>query len=95
MDMRPLRDRVVVKPKDADGKSKGGVYLPDTAQKDRPTEGQVVAIGTGRLSEKGDKLPFEVKVGDKVIYGEYSGSEVKIEGQKYVILKEDDILAIC
>jgi chaperonin GroES len=94
MDLKPLRDRVVIKPEDRQEKTKGGVYLPDTASKDRPTEGEVVAVGTGRVLNSGQKVALEVKAGDKVLFSEYSGTEVKISGEKYLIVKQEDILAI-
>ena len=94
MELKPLRDRVVVKPADREEKTKGGIYLPDTASKDRPTEGQVVAVGTGVVNKNGDKTPLEVKAGDRVLYSEYAGTEVKLSGEKYLILRQEDILAV-
>lgn len=94
MNIKPLRDRVVVKPADRAEKTTGGIYLPDTASKDRPTEGEVVAIGTGVLNKDGSKIALEVKAGDRVLYSEYAGTEVKLSGEKYLILKQDDILAV-
>jgi chaperonin GroES len=94
MELKPLRDRVVVKPADREEKTKGGIYLPDTASKDRPTEGQVVAVGTGLVNKNGDKTPLEVKAGDRVLYSEYAGTEVKLSGEKYLILRQEDILAV-
>jgi chaperonin GroES len=94
MNIKPLRDRVVVKPADRAEKTTGGIYLPDTASKDRPTEGEVVAIGSGVLNKDGSKIALEVKTGDKVLYSEYAGTEVKLSGEKYLILKQDDILAV-
>ncbi len=91
--LRPLADRVVVKPIQAEEKTKGGIVLPDTA-KDKPQEGEVIAVGPGRVMDNGTKLAPEVKVGDRVIYSKYSGSEVKIEGDEYLIVRESDILAI-
>ena len=94
MDLKPLRDRVVVKPRERDEKSKGGVYLPETASKEKPTEGEVVAVGSGVLNKKGEKVALEVKTGDRVLYSEYAGTEVKLSGDRYLILRQDDILAV-
>jgi chaperonin GroES len=94
MDLKPYRDRIVIKPRPQEEKTKGGIYLPDTASKERPVEGEVVAVGSGRRTEKGQTLPLELKVGDKIIYSEFAGSEVKIEGEKFVILREEDVLAV-
>ncbi|MCM8819059.1 MAG: co-chaperone GroES [Candidatus Omnitrophica bacterium] len=91
--IRPLGDRVVVEPLEAEEKTKGGIILPDTA-KEKPQEGKVVAVGKGKVNEKGELVPIEVKVGDKVLYGKYSGTEVNIDDKQYIILREDDILAI-
>jgi len=91
--LKPLSDRVVLKPVKAEEKTKGGIVLPDTA-KEKPQEGEVIAVGPGRVLENGTKLTPEVKVGDRVIYSKYSGTEVKIEGEEYLIIRESDILAI-
>ncbi len=91
--LKPLADRVVVKPIQMEEKTKGGIVLPDTA-KEKPQEGEVIAVGTGRVLENGTKLAPDVKVGDRVIYSKYSGSEVKIEDEEYLIIRESDILAI-
>lgn len=91
--IKPLGDRVVVKPSPQEEKTKGGIVLPDTA-KEKPQKGEVVAVGPGKLLENGQKVPLEVKVGDKVIYAKYGGTEVKINGEEYLILRESDILAI-
>jgi len=91
--LKPLADRVVLKPVQAEEKTKGGIVLPDTA-KDKPQEGEVIAVGPGRILENGTKLEPEVKVGDRVIYSKYSGTEVKIDGEEYLIVRESDILAI-
>ena len=93
MVLKPLADRVVLKPVEAEEKTKGGIVLPDTA-KDKPQEGEVVAVGPGRLLDNGTKVPMEVKVGDRVIYSKYSGSEIKIDGDEYLIVRESDILAV-
>jgi len=92
--IRPLDDRVVVQPNEPEERTPGGIVLPDTA-KEKPLQGKVVAVGPGKLIEKtGERGKMSVKVGDRVIYGKYSGTEVELEGEKYVILRENDILAI-
>ncbi len=88
-----MEDRVVVKPNTEEERSRGGIVLPDTA-KERPQEGEVVAIGPGKLLENGQRAPMDVKAGDKVIYAKYGGTEIKIDGEEYVILRQSDILAI-
>ncbi len=94
MKLQPLADRIVVKPLEAQEKTKGGIVLPDTA-KEKPQEGEVMAVGKGKVLDSGNVQPLEVKVGDKVLYGKYSGSEVTTkEGDEYLIMREDDILAI-
>jgi Co-chaperonin GroES (HSP10) len=89
----PLGDRVVVKPIEQEERTKGGIVLPDTA-KEKPQEGEVLAVGSGRLLENGQRVPLEVKVGDRVVFAKYGGTEVKIDGEEYIILRESDILAI-
>lgn len=91
--IKPLADRVVVKVVQEEEKTKGGIVLPDTA-KERPQEGEVVAVGPGKLLENGQRAPLEVKVGDRVIFSKYGGTEVKIDGEEYLILRESDILAV-
>lgn len=91
--LKPLGDRVVVKPEPEEIKTKSGIVLPDSA-KEKPSEGTVVAVGTGKILDNGQKVPLEVKIGDKVIYSKYGGTEVKIENEEYMILSEKDILAI-
>jgi chaperonin GroES len=91
--LTPIGDRVVVKPEPEEQKTKSGIVLPDTA-KEKPSEGTVVAVGSGRILDNGQKVPLEVKVGDKVIYSKYGGTEVKIDDEEYIILSERDILAI-
>lgn len=93
MKIKPLADRVVVKPEVAEEKTKGGIILPDTA-KEKPVVGTVVAVGPGRKTDDGKILPIDVKVGDKVLYGKYSGTEVTIEGEEYLIMRESDLFAI-
>jgi chaperonin GroES len=89
----PLADRVVVKPLDEAEQMRGGLYIPDTA-KEKPSQGEVVAVGPGKLSDEGTRLEMDVKVGDRVLYGKYSGTDVTLEGEEYLILRESDILAI-
>ncbi|KAF0134353.1 MAG: chaperonin GroES [Candidatus Saganbacteria bacterium] len=89
----PLGDRVVIKPDQAEEKTRSGIVLPDSA-KEKPQEGTIVAVGSGRVLESGQKVAIEVKVGDKIIYSKYGGTEVKLEGEDYVILQERDILAV-
>ena len=93
MNLKPLGDRVIVKPMEAEEKTKGGIILPDTA-KEKPIEGTIVAAGPGKTSEDGTVVKMEVKVGDKVLYGKYSGTEVSVEGDEYLIMRESDIFAI-
>ena len=90
--LEPMADRLVVKPIEAEGKTKTGIYLPDTA-KEKPQEGKVVAAGPGRLSEDGKRIAMEVKVGDIVVYSKYGGTEIKVEDEELIILRESDILA--
>ncbi|MDN5332161.1 MAG: chaperonin GroES [Tepidanaerobacteraceae bacterium] len=92
MNIKPLGDRVVIKVLDKEEKTKGGIVLPDTA-KEKPQKGEVVAVGTGEIID-GKKVPLEVKVGDKVIFSKYAGTEVKIDDEEYLILRQSDILAI-
>ncbi|HOB89105.1 MAG: co-chaperone GroES [Bacillota bacterium] len=91
--IKPLEDRVVVKPSTEEERTKGGIVLPDTA-KERPQEGEVMAVGPGRLLDSGERAPMDVKVGDKVIFAKYGGTEIKIDGEEYIILRQSDILAI-
>ena len=93
MKLKPLRDRLIVKPDESEDKTKSGIVLPDSA-KEEPQEGKVVAVGTGALDRDGKKIPMEVKVGDKVIIPKYGASKVKVEGDEYLILREEDVLAI-
>ena len=90
--LQPLADRVVVKPTEKEEMTKGGIVLPDTA-KEKPQEGKVIAVGPGKLSEDGKRIAMEVKVGDKVLYAKYGGTEVKIDDEELIILRESDILA--
>jgi chaperonin GroES len=93
VNLKPLGDRVVIEHVEQQDKSSGGIFLPDTA-KEKPQEGIVRAVGTGRLTDEGKTLPMNVKVGDRVIYSKYSGSEVKIDGIEYLIVSEKDVLAV-
>ena len=90
---RPLHDRVVVKRIDADEKTKGGIIIPDTA-KEKPSQGEVVAIGPGGRDEAGKLIPIDLRVGDRVLFGKWSGNEVKIDGQELLIMKESDIMGV-
>lgn len=93
MKIRPLQDRLVVKRTQEEEKTKGGIIIPDTA-KEKPLEGTVVAVGSGKVTKDGKVLPLDVKAGDKVLFGKYSGTEVKVEGEDLVLLREDDVLAV-
>jgi chaperonin GroES len=93
MNLKPLGDRVLVEPVEEKETKKGGIIIPDTA-KEKPTEGIVRALGTGKTDDEGKKLPFEVKVGDRVLISKYGGTEIKLDGKEYKILNSDDILAI-
>jgi chaperonin GroES len=91
--LKPLEDRVVVEPLEQEEKTKGGIVLPDTA-KEKPQKGRIVAAGPGRYDEEGKRIPMEVKSGDVVAYSRYAGTEIKIEGKEYLILRESDVLAV-
>jgi chaperonin GroES len=93
MNLTPLYDRVIVRPSEPEEVTKGGIIIPDTA-KEKPMQGEVVAIGNGKVTEDGKVLPLSVKVGDKVLYGKYAGTEIKIDGEDYLIMRESDIFAI-
>ena len=93
MKVRPLHDKVLVQRLDTEETTKGGIIIPDTA-KEKPQEGKVVAVGAGRILEDGKKKPLEIKKGDKVLFSKYGGTEINIEGEDYLILREEDILAI-
>lgn len=93
MQVKPLADRVIVKPFEDQEMKKGGIIIPDTA-KEKPMEGEIIEVGPGRTTEDGKKIDLEVKKGDRVLYGKYSGTEVSIEGQEYLIMRESDIYAI-
>jgi chaperonin GroES len=93
MKIRPLHDRVIVQRIEEEEKTKGGIIIPDTA-KEKPQEGKVIAVGTGKILENGTKLSLDVKVGDKILFGKYSGTEIKIEGDEFLMMREDDILGV-
>jgi len=93
MKIKPLGDRVLIKPSEEKETTKGGIVLPDTA-KEKPQEGEVVAVGEGKRTDDGKIIPLTVKVKDKVLYGKYSGTEITVDGEEYLIVREDDILAI-
>ena len=93
MKFRPLHDRVLIKVLDSEEKTAGGIIIPDTA-KERPQEGEVVAVGPGAINEDGKKSPMDVKIGDIVLFGKWSGTEVKIDGKEYSIMKESDIMGV-
>jgi chaperonin GroES len=93
MKLRPLQDRILVKRVEEETKTKGGIIIPDTA-KEKPAEGKVVAVGNGKMGDDGKRIPVSVREGDRVLFGKYSGTEVKVEGEEYVIMREDDILGI-
>lgn len=93
MKIRPLQDRVVVERIEEEEKTKGGIIIPDTA-KEKPQQGKVIAVGPGRVDEKGNRVPLGVKAGDRVLFGKYAGSEIEIDGKQYLIMREDDILGV-
>lgn len=93
MKIRPLHDRIIVKRIENDNKTKGGLFIPDTA-KEKPIEGTVLAVGNGKILEDGSVRKLEVKAGDRVLFGKYSGTEVKLEGDEHLILREDDVLGV-
>lgn len=93
MNLKPLADRVVVRPLEAEEKTAGGLYIPDSAQ-EKPQQGEVVAVGPGKVTEDGKNIAMEVKAGDKVLYGKYSGTEVTVAGEDYLIMREGDLFAV-
>lgn len=93
MKVKPLADRILVKRLEEEEKTKGGIIIPDTA-KEKPIQGKVIAVGKGKLTEEGKLIPLEVKAGDRVLFGKYAGTEVKIEGEEHLIMREDDVLGI-
>jgi len=93
MKVRPLHDRLIVKRSEEEEKTKGGIIIPDTA-KEKPIEGKVIAVGKGKIQEDGTKIPMEVKKGDRILFAKYAGTEVKIDGEEHLIMKEDDVIAV-
>jgi chaperonin GroES len=93
MKLRPLQDRILVQRVKEEAKTKGGIIIPDTA-KEKPIEGKVIATGNGKLNEEGKRIALEVKKGDRILFGKYSGTEVKIEDEEYLIMREDDVLGV-
>ena len=93
MNVRPLHDRLLVRRIEEKETVKGGIIIPDTA-KEKPQEGEVIAVGNGKLLENGSKVPLDVKAGDRILFGKYSGTDIRIDGQEYLILREDEVLAI-
>ncbi len=92
--IRPLADRVVIKPQEKEEMTRGGIYLPDTASKEKPQEGTIMAVGEGKLDDNGKRTPVGVKTGDKVLFAKYAGTDIKIDDEDYLILAEKDILAV-
>ena len=93
MKVKPLQDRVIVLRVDEEETTKGGIIIPDTA-KEKPQEGKVVSVGAGKVNDKGERIALEVKAGDRVLFGKYSGNEINIDGEEHLIMREDDIIAI-
>ena len=93
MKLRPLQDRILVQRVEEETTTKGGIIIPDTA-KEKPAEGKVVAVGAGKAGDDGKKIPLELKKGDRILFGKYAGTEVKIEGEEYLIMREDDVLGV-
>lgn len=93
MKVKPLHDRVIVKRIEEEETTKGGIIIPDTA-KEKPVEGEILAVGDGKIMEDGKRAPMEVKKGDRVLFGKYAGTEIKIDGEEHIIMREDDIVAI-
>jgi chaperonin GroES len=93
MNVKPLADRILVKPLEAEEKTKGGIIIPDNA-KEKPQKGEVIAVGPGKIADNGQKIVMELKKGDKVLYGKYSGTEVTVDGQELLIVRESDVLAV-
>ena len=93
MNIRPLQDRIIVKRLEEEEKTAGGIIIPDAA-KEKPMQGEVVAAGNGKVTEDGKVLPLDVKVGDKILFGKYAGTEVKLDGEDYLIMREDDVLGV-
>lgn len=94
VNVTPLNDRILVKRVEEEEKTAGGIIIPDSA-KEKPQKGEIVATGKGKTSDDGKKIPMEVKVGDKILFGKYSGTELKLEGEEYLMMREEDVLGIC
>lgn len=93
MKLRPLQDRILVQRVEEETTTKGGIIIPDTA-KEKPAEGKVIAVGNGKTADDGKKVPLEIKAGNRILFGKYSGTEVKVEGEEYLIMREDDVLGV-
>ncbi|KAF0220805.1 MAG: chaperonin [Geobacteraceae bacterium] len=93
MKLRPLQDRIIVKRVEEETKTAGGIFIPETA-KEKPQQGEIIAVGNGKKTEDGKVLPIDLKVGDKVLFGKYAGTEIKLDGEDYLIMREDDILGV-
>ena len=93
MSLRPLSDRILVERVEEDAKTKGGIIIPDTA-KEKPAQGKIIALGTGRIGEDGKKIPMDVKIGDRILFSKYGGTEVKIDGNDFLIMRQDDVLGV-
>ena len=93
MKLRPMQDRIIVKRVEEETKTAGGIFIPETA-KEKPQQGEVMAVGKGKVTEEGKVLPLDVKAGDRVLFGKYAGTEVKLEGEEFLIMREDDILGV-
>jgi chaperonin GroES len=93
MKIRPLQDRIIVQRVEEEAKTKGGIIIPDSA-KEKPAEGKIIAVGNGKTADDGKRIPLEVKEGDRILFGKYSGKEVKVEGEEYLIMREDDVLGV-
>ena len=93
MNLKPLQDRILVQRVEEEAKTKGGIIIPDTA-KEKPAEGKVISVGNGKVGDDGKRVPLELKKGDRILFGKYSGTEVKIEGEEYLIMREEDVLCI-
>ena len=91
--IRPLNDRIIVRRTEEEEQMRGGLYIPDTA-KEKPQEGEVIAVGNGKILNNGDRVAMDIKAGDKVLFGKYSGTEIKLDGEEYLILREDDVLGV-
>lgn len=94
MNIRPMQDRIIVERVEEETKTAGGIIIPDTVSKEKPQEGKVVAAGKGKVTPEGKVLPLDVKVGDRVLFGKYAGTEIKVDGKEYLIMREDDILGV-